>query len=149
MSREGVSIDPSKTAVMVAWPQPKSITKLRGFIGLTRYYRKFVKDCGVIAKPLTQQLQKNCEFRWTRETHTTFDRLKHAMATTLVLGLPQFDLPFVIDTNACDTRIGAILRQLGRPLAFLSKALGKKNRQLSIYEKEFLALILDVDRWRP
>lgn len=71
------------------------------------------------------------------------------MFTTPVVGLPQFDLPFVIETDACDTCIGAALMQLGRPLAFLSKALGKKNMQLSIYEKEFLALVIVVDRWRP
>jgi hypothetical protein len=85
---KGVSIDTSKTAVMVAWPQPKIVIELRGFLGRTRYYRKFVKDYGVIAKPLTQLLQKKCELRWTKETQSSFDRLKQVMFTTPVVGLP-------------------------------------------------------------
>jgi hypothetical protein len=71
------------------------------------------------------------------------------MTITLVMDLPRFDLPFVVETNACDIVMGAVLMQEGRPIAFFSKALGEKNKHLSIYEKEFLALILDVDKWRP
>lgn len=71
------------------------------------------------------------------------------MTITLVMALPRFDLIFVVETNACDIVMGAVLMQEGRPIAFFSKALGEKNKHLSIYEKEFLALILAVDRWRP
>jgi hypothetical protein len=70
------------------------------------------------------------------------------MTTTPVLALPRFDLPIVVETDACDIGIGVILMQEGRPIAFLNKALGEKNKHLSIYEKEFLALILVVDKWR-
>jgi hypothetical protein len=70
------------------------------------------------------------------------------MTTTPVLALPRFDIPFIVETDACDIGMGAVLMQEGRPIAFLSKALGEKNKHLSIYE-EFLALILVVDKWRP
>jgi hypothetical protein len=70
------------------------------------------------------------------------------MSVTPVLALPDFALPFVIETDVCDDGLGAVLMQQGRPLAYLSKALGLKNRHLSIYEKEFLALIMAVDKWR-
>lgn len=62
--------------------------------------------------------------------------------------MPNFFLPFVLETDACDTRIGAILTQEGRPLAFMSKALGPKNQGLSTYEKEYLVLLMAVKQWR-
>lgn len=102
----------------------------------------------MLAKPLTVLLQKQHSFQWTTAAQQAFDSLKQAMTTTPVLALPRFDLLFVIETDACDDGLGAVLMQKGRPIAFISKALGQNNKHLSIYEKEFLALILAVDRWR-
>jgi hypothetical protein len=65
------------------------------------------------------------------------------------LALPRFDLPFVVERYACENGMGAVLMQHGKPIAYISKALGERNRQLSIYDKEFLALILAVEKWRP
>lgn len=70
------------------------------------------------------------------------------MITTHVLALPNFSETFVIETDACDTGIGAVLSQKGHPVAFYSKALGVKNSQLSTYEKEFLAILMAVEKWR-
>jgi hypothetical protein len=71
------------------------------------------------------------------------------MTQTPVLALPMFGKPFVVYTDACDEGIGVVLMQQEKPLAFLSKALGVKNKHLSMYEKELLALIVVVDKWRP
>jgi hypothetical protein len=135
-----VAIDPSNTVDMLNWPPPASVTELRGFWGLTRYYRKFVKGYGMVAKPLTQLLRKN-QFTWSEE-------LKQATANTLVLALPDFQQTFIIETDACDGGIGAVLMQRDQPVAFLSKALTQHHQHLSIYEKEFLALIMAVKKWR-
>lgn len=70
------------------------------------------------------------------------------MVTTLVLALPNFEETFTVETDTCATSIGDVMMQMGRPIAFLSKALSDKHRHLSIYEKEFLALIMAVERWR-
>lgn len=70
------------------------------------------------------------------------------MTTAPVLTLLNFQLPFQVETDACEEGIGAVLMQEGKPIAFLSKALGNKHRSLSIYEKEFLALIMAVEKWR-
>lgn len=63
--------------------------------------------------------------------------------------MPHFDLPFVVEYDTSEVGIGVVLMRQGRPLAFLSKALGERNKHLYIYEKEFLALIMVMDRWRP
>lgn len=132
---------------MARWPTPRNVTELRGFWGLTGYYRKFVQGYGIIAKPLTQLLKKQA-FAWSSEAQEAFEKLKAAMMTTPVLVLPDFDQPFCIETDACATGIGAVLTQGGHPVAFYSKALGIKNQSLSIYEKEFLAIMMAVEKWR-
>lgn len=68
--------------------------------------------------------------------------MKEAMVSAPVLGLPDFNSSFVVETDACDDGIGAVLIQHDKPLAFLSKALGPTHKHLSIYEKEFPALIM-------
>jgi hypothetical protein len=148
ISGEGVATDPNKTKAMQDWPVPTTVTELRGFLGLTGYYRKFVRNYGVIAKPLTDLLKKK-GFVWSDQATAAFEALKQVMSTTAVLQLPNFQKQFTVETDACDSGIGAVLMQDQHPLAFLSKPLSIQHRQLSIYEKEFLALIMAVERWRP
>ena len=84
---------------MLQWPQPKDITGLRGFLGLTGYYRRFVKSYGEIAAPLTKLLQKNA-CKWDEEATLAFESLKTAMTTIPVLALLDWSLPFMIETDA-------------------------------------------------
>ncbi|WVZ94909.1 hypothetical protein U9M48_040738 [Paspalum notatum var. saurae] len=148
ISQQGVAIDPSKTAAMQQWPVPTSATELRGFLGLTGYYRRFIKGYGLIARPLHNLLKKNA-FQWSVQAQEAFVALKQAMQEAPVLALPDFQEVFVVESDACALGIGAVLMQHNRSLAFLSKALGAKQQHLSIYEKEFLALIMAVEKWRP
>lgn len=148
ISKDGVATDTSKTSAMQAWPVPSTPTELRGFLGLTGYYRKFVPHYGIIAKPLTQLLTKK-GFTWNDKAQQAFDMLKQAMVSTPVLALPDFARPFAIETDACDTGVGAVLTQDGHPVAYLSKALGVRNQKLSTYEKEFLAVMMAIDKWQP
>jgi hypothetical protein len=147
ISAEGVATDPSKTSAMLQWPFPTSVTEVRAFMGLTGYYRKFVRHYGIIAKPLTSLLKKK-QFQWNSDATTAFETLKQAMSSTPVLALPSFEESFTVETDASDIGLGAVLMQKDQSIAFLSKALAKKNKHLFIYE-EFLALIMDVERWRP
>eukprot|EP00253_Pinus_taeda_P007083 PITA_07083 len=95
VGREGVKVDPKKIQAMQEWPQPKTLKSLRGFLGLTGYYRKFVRNYGRIVKALTQILNKN-SFFWNEEAQQAFTALKNAMSSTLVLALPDFTKYFVI-----------------------------------------------------
>jgi hypothetical protein len=145
---KGVATDLAKTEAMVQWPVPTTITELRGFLGLTGYYKKFIHHYGILAKPLTDLLKKK-QFEWYVEAQRAFESLKTAMTTAHVLAIPDFDMSFIVETHACDLGIGAVLMYKHRPVAFLSKALGPLHKKLSIYEKEFLALIMAVEKWRP
>jgi hypothetical protein len=137
ISKDGVATDPEKTAAMDKWPIPTNATELRGFLGLTGYYRKFVHNYALIAKPLTALLTKK-GFSWSEHATHAFNQLKLAMMSTPVLALPDFNKPFSIETDACDTGIGAVLMQDKHPVAYLSKALGVNNCKLSVYEKRVL-----------
>lgn len=132
---------------MVNWPRPKSVKALRGFLGLTGYYRKFIKGYGVIARPLTELLKKN-NFTWNPSAEAAFEKLKGMMSSTPVLGLPDFSKPFILETDASSKGLWVVLMQEGRLIAFLSKPIGVKVQGLSIYEKELLAVILVVTKWR-
>jgi len=87
ISQDGVSTDPTKTAAMLHWPAPTTITELRGFLGLTGYYIRFVKNYGIVAKPLTNLLKKQ-QFSWSPASDQAFINLKQLMTATPVLAIP-------------------------------------------------------------
>ncbi|XP_075669683.1 uncharacterized protein LOC142639376 [Castanea sativa] len=147
ITAEGVHTDPRKVAAMQQWPIPKDIKSLRGFLGLTGYYRKFFKGYGQIAVPLTALLKKD-SFFWSNEAKLAFQKLKDAMVHPLVLAFPNFDQPFVVECDASGRGVGAVLMQQGRPIAYHSQILKGKNLALSTYEKELLALVIAIKRWR-
>jgi hypothetical protein len=148
VGKDGVRVDPKKIESMQDWSHPKTLKILRGFMGLTGYYHKFVKNYGKNAAPLISLL-KNNSFTWTPATAQAFQTLKMGMCTTPVLALPDFTNTFVLECDASGKGIGVVLMQEGWPLAFTSKKLSEINLRKSIYEKEMLAILHDVDLWFP
>ncbi|GKC46095.1 transposon ty3-G gag-pol polyprotein [Tanacetum coccineum] len=132
---------------MKDWPMPKNIKQFRGFLGLTGYYRRFIRDYALISKPLTLLLKKQ-GFVWNKDAECAFYKLKEAMMQAPVLALPNFGKEFIIETDASGTGIGAVLQQDGHPIAYMSKSLFTKHQALSTYEKEFLAVLLALEKWR-
>jgi hypothetical protein len=148
ISDKGVATDPSKIDAVTSWPTPTSVKELRSFLGFAGFYRRFVKHYAVISSPLTTLLKKHALFIWSSEHETTFQTLKQALCSAPLLALPDFTKPFCIETDASHYGVGVVLLQEGRPLAFLSRALGPKNQGLSAYEKEYMAILIVVDQWR-
>ena len=144
---KGVKPEPSKIQAMVRWPTPSTAKELRAFLGLTGFYRKFIKNYAAMASPLTKLLCTDA-FQWTPESQIAFDKLKTAMTSAPVLALPNFSDPFVIETDAFGTTIGAVLMQHGHPLAYFSKNLGPRLLHASTYRRELHAIVAAIRRWR-
>jgi len=111
ISGEGVAVDKSKIAAMIDWPKLSTVKGLRGFLGLTDYYWKFVQNYGTIAGPLIAMLSKD-SFRWIEDAAQGFEQLKIAMPCTLILALPNFTTLFILECDALDTRMRHISADL-------------------------------------
>jgi hypothetical protein len=148
-SQQGVSTDPDKVSAISSWPTHKNVKELCGFLGLAGYYRNFISHFDIISTPLTYLLKKVVLFVWTDQHEKAFSTLKTALVQAPVLSLSDFSKTFVIETDASDYGIGAVLMQDGHPLAYLSKALRPKSRGLSTYEKEYMTILTAVQHWSP
>lgn len=151
VSSSGVQMDPSKVGAILQWPTPTSLRGLRGFLGLTGYYRRFIRDYGKIAAPLTALLKKEGQkcWEWTTKAEDAFQALKKALTSAPVLRMPDFSMPFEIECDASGRGLGAVLMQDRQPVAYFSKGLSGRIISKSAYEKELMALVLAVQHWRP
>lgn len=147
ISSQGVATDPSKIEAIKKRPTPTSVTELRVFLGLAGYYRRFVQGYGIICRPLFDALKKD-NFIWTEKQEHAFTTIKQIMSSPPVLALPDFNQPFVLEADASGMGIGAVLMQGGRPISFLSRALGPKAAASSTYEKEAMAILEAIKKWK-
>ena len=129
------------------WSTPKNMTELRSFFGLCNYYRRFVRGFSHLGAPLTD-LTKNGAFIWTEKSQEAFDHMKEVMYTCPVLALPDFTLPFVLECDASDEGIDLVLMQGGHPIVFKSRNLSQPERLYSIYDKEMLAIMHALTKFR-
>ncbi|KAL0388980.1 UNVERIFIED_CONTAM: Retrovirus-related Pol polyprotein from transposon [Sesamum calycinum] len=147
ISAAGLAADPSKLRAIASWPAPTSFTALRGFLGITGYYRRFVRNYASIAAPLTDLL-KQSSFSWPPAAAAAFLALRAALLVILTLRLPDFSLPFEVTTDTSQTAIGAVLSQGRHPIAFFSKKISARLQVSSAYEWEMFAITEAVRKWR-
>ncbi|KAJ0668240.1 putative nucleotidyltransferase, Ribonuclease H [Helianthus annuus] len=148
ISSDGVAVDTSKVKAVLEWPTPKNAKGVRGFLGLAGYYRKFIRHFGIIAAPLHKLVGRG-PFFWDDAAEKAFQLLKKALTSTPTLGLPDWSQPFTLECDASGLGIGAILTQQGRPIAYYSAPLKGAMLAWSTYEKEMLAVVKAVRKWRP
>ncbi|GJX59436.1 ty3-gypsy retrotransposon protein [Tanacetum coccineum] len=146
ITSEGVQVEQEKISDVQSWPISTTVKEVRGFLGLTGYYRRFVKNYGLIARPLTA-LTKKDGFLWSEEALKAFNKLKQALLSTPILRLPDFSKTFVVECDASSDGVGAILSQDDHPVAYFSKGFSPSNRFKSAYDRELLALVLAVQKW--
>ena len=143
----GVHMDRDKVKAVIEWQQPRNLKQLRGFLGLTSYYRRFIKGYASIAAPLTDLLKKDF-FQWSPKAEEAFQKMKQAITSEPVLALPNFDLPFEIETDASGIGIGAVLSQGKHSIAYFSKKMSSTMQRQSAYTRELFAITEAIAKFR-
>lgn len=154
VSEKGIKPDPSKVKAVSEYPIPKNVKELKQFLGLSNYYRRFIKNYAHIAEPLHRMQQKDkCPFQWDVTCQQAFDALKHKLTTSPILAYPNFTIPFVVYSDASDTAIGGILGQIQNNqevvLCYCSRQLSKTERKYSTVEREALAAVSVIKEFYP
>ena len=147
VSGSGIACDPGKVSAVANWPQPRNVSEVRSFLGTAGYYRKFVKGFAAVASPLTALTEKGRKFVWSEECEKAFDTLKLQLTTAPILAYPSPDPDdkYILDTDASDTGIGAVLSQVQngaeRVIAYGSQVLSAPQRAYCTTYRELLAVV--------
>ncbi|CAI5485166.1 unnamed protein product [Closterium sp. Yama58-4] len=145
VSAEGVHVDPRKIEAVKKWKVPENVKELQQFLGFANYYNRFVPQYAKIAAPLTDLLKKDTPFKWDTPHQQAMEQLQTALTTAPVLILPDPDKDYVVEADASDQAVGAVLMQdHGRglqPIAYLSKKLHGVELYYLIHDKEASAIV--------
>ncbi|KAL0170543.1 hypothetical protein M9458_035139, partial [Cirrhinus mrigala] len=155
VSHQGVKMDSSKIQAVTEWPQPSTIKELQRFLGFANFYRRFIRNFSTIAAPLTSLLKnKPKKLCWTEGADRAFSTLKASFTCAPILKHPDPELPFVVEVDASDCGIGAILSQRHgqpgklHPCAFYSRKLTSAERNYDVGNKELLSMKAAIEEWR-
>jgi hypothetical protein len=153
ISQEGLKTSPRLVEAVQQFPVPKSVHDVRRFLGLSSYYRKFIRNFAKTSRPLHQLTCKNARFIWTPNCQSAFEELKEHLTTPPVLAYPCFQRDFVLETDASIDGIGAVLGQYQddenlHPVSYASRALSRSERNYGITELETLAVVWAISHFR-
>ncbi len=154
VSKEGIRVCPSRSDCIRNYPQPRNVRNIREFLGLASYYRKFIRGFAHIAAPLSKLTQKGIAFIWSADCEKAFRKLINRLLNPPVLRFPDFKKRFRLSTDASNVGIGAVLFQTDEDgnehvIAYASRGLTSAERNYNTTEKELLAIIWAIDRFRP
>jgi len=152
VSQQGVGTDPDKVAAVRDWPTPQNLRQSRAFVGLCQYYRRFVPNFSETAAPLYALTKKGAHFQWTSDCQHAFEQLKASLTSAPVLALPDDDGEFILDCDASNHSIGAVLSQIQdgveKPVCFASQLYNKHEFNYNVTRKELLAVVTFVKKFR-
>jgi hypothetical protein len=148
ISKDGISVDPSKVQEVMDWKPPKSVYQIRSFLGLAGYYRRFIPDFSRIAKPMTELLKKGVKFVWSEECDKAFHTLREHLTSTPVLTQPNMSKPFEVFCDASGTGLGCVLMQENRVIAYTSWALRPHEKNYPTHDLELAAVVHALKIWR-
>src|SRR5258706_12376471 len=146
-------MEDKKVTEVQQWKAPKNVKGIRSFLGFCNFYRRFIKNFSLIARPLHDLERKNHQWRWTEKEQTAFETLKRAVTTRPVLNHVDQTLPFRMETDASNTAYGAVLSQKQpeeprHPVAYMLKSMTAPERNYDIGDKEALGIIKPLQHWR-
>ena len=152
VSERGIATDPSKIQAVVDWPTPTNLRQCRAFIGLCQYYRRFVPNFSAIAAPHYALTKKNAPFVWTAKCQQAFESLKGSLTGADVLALPNDEGRFILDCDASEKSIGAVLSQIQdgeeRPICYASQLYDRHQQNYNVTRKELLAMVTFVKKFK-
>jgi hypothetical protein len=150
ISAEGIKPDPDKILAVQEWPAPKTQTELRGFLGLTNYFRRFIRGYSHIAAPLLNLTKKDAgnSVLLTSECLAAFTQLKDMLAKAPVLRVPDFTKPFRLVTDASQVGMGGVLTQDGQAVAYESKKFSSTEMNYSTSDRELYAVVHCLKKWK-
>lgn len=146
--------DPEKISAVANYPRPSNVSELRRFLGFVGWYRRFVPRFASVAAPLTDLLKHKCtKFSWSEGQENAFITLKECLISAPILACPNFDLPFAIECDASGVGIGGVLTQNDegqeRVIAYCSRTLSPAERNYSTTERECLAVLFAINKFKP
>jgi transposase InsO family protein len=152
ISENGIGTDSAKIEAVANWPVPRKLKEVRGFLGLCGYYRKFVKNFSEIAAPLHALTKKNQAFLWSEDCQSAFSQLKQKLTEAPILSLPLDCGTYIVDTDASDHGIGAILSQVQdgeeRVISYASRLYSDAEKRYCVTRKELLAVVFFLKHFR-
>lgn len=154
LDQEGIRPDDDKIQPILRYPSPKTVKEVWRLLGMVGWYRRFIKNFSTLTAPITQLLKKEkTKFEWTEAADTAFQQVKLALVTAPVLTTPDYTRPFLLQTDASDVGIGAVLTQEidgeERVVAYMSMKLTATQQRYHVTERECLAVLMSIERFRP
>ncbi|GJU91695.1 reverse transcriptase domain-containing protein [Tanacetum coccineum] len=148
INANGIHVDPSKIEDVKKWKAHRTLTKVRSFIGLAGYYRRFIENFSKIAKSLTILTQKSKTFDWGEEQELAFQTLKDKLCNTPVLALLDGPEDFVVCCDASGIGLGCVLMQRGKVIAYASRQLKIHKKNYTTHDLELGAVVFALKFWR-
>jgi hypothetical protein len=148
ISAGGVLVDPDKVKDVLNWMPPTTASEIQSFLGLTGYYRRFIKDFSKIAKPMTKLLEKNKAFEWTKECQASFEELRKRLTSAPVLVLPDLTKKFDKYCDASRQGLGCVLMQEGQVVCYASRQLRKHGENYPTHDLKLAAVVHALKMWR-